>query len=98
MSSCVSAALIHIACSKHLSSRQLTHKYSLHYITWRLILDPQNKGIPEFKLLKKDNFIIKGSISPTLLKEKRSTSEIKESESFTFAKNLHSSNCIIQQP
>ena len=32
-SSCVSAVLIHIACDKHLSPGQLTHKYSLHYMT-----------------------------------------------------------------
>ena len=33
MSSCVSPVLIYIACDKHLSPRQWTHKYSLHYIT-----------------------------------------------------------------
>ena len=38
MSSCVNAVLISLACDKHLSPRQLTHKYSLHYIT--VVSDP----------------------------------------------------------
>ena len=47
MSSCVSAVLISLACDKHLSPRQLNilaTQPALHYITWGLIWDPQNKG------------------------------------------------------